>query len=179
MSEHVLHPGQIEGQVRIIEKRDTSFDHWCSTAFICYETLYHLSSISQSGILSISTLAWGAQLDISSFRLHYGKRYILANRIEKEWVTMRSYVERLEHYFMNAHTMCLPSFLLLYIGSTFTPPNSRAALPVASCLTVEMRQYGDKDSAAEVLGIRNNGRLSEASRVRTFNNMGAQAVNYF
>ncbi|KAG0215521.1 hypothetical protein BGX28_009569 [Mortierella sp. GBA30] len=46
--------------------------------------------------------------------------------------------------------------------STFTPKDTKVQCPVASCLTVEMRQYGDKESAAEVLAIRNNGRLSDS-----------------
>ncbi|KAK3817346.1 MAG: hypothetical protein J3Q66DRAFT_184088 [Benniella sp.] len=118
MPEHLLLPGQIEGWVRASNQNST-FSEWCSTAFICYESLYHLSSKAMTGTMKVSSLAWGAQLDISSHRLHY--------------------------------------------GSTWTPHGERGSLPVASCLTVEMRQYGDKDSAAEVLSIRNNDRLPDKS----------------
>ncbi|KAI8601388.1 WD40-repeat-containing domain protein [Dissophora ornata] len=124
---HTLHPGEIRSKslpsylYRTGERTEgfeSNRSEWCDTAFLCYETLYSLSSKSPQGLVSISTLAWGSQLDISTFRLHY--------------------------------------------GSTFTPLGSRRAYPVASCLTVEMRQYGDKDSAAEVLSIRNNGHLTES-----------------
>ncbi|KAI7817417.1 WD40-repeat-containing domain protein [Gamsiella multidivaricata] len=97
--------------------RNTLSD-WYDIAFICYETLYNMSSKSNQGRVSVSTLTWGSQLDISTFRLHY--------------------------------------------GSVFTPFGSQNRHPVASCLTVEMRQYGDKDSAAEVLAIRNNGHLYDS-----------------
>ncbi|KAF9982647.1 hypothetical protein BGZ75_005902 [Mortierella antarctica] len=97
--EYCLQPGEI-----IPDHIDSRFMRkprakWYDSAFISYETLYNLSSQSTQGLVSISTLAWGSQLDISTFRLHY----------------------------------------------------------------VEMRQYGDKESAAEVLGIRNTGRLPVSS----------------
>ncbi|KAF9929695.1 hypothetical protein BGZ67_006180 [Mortierella alpina] len=117
--EYCLQPGEI-----IPDHIDSRFMRkprakWYDSAFISYETLYNLSSQSTQGLVSISTLAWGSQLDISTFRLHY--------------------------------------------GSSFTPKNTKVQCPVASCLTVEMRQYGDKESAAEVLGIRNTGRLPVSS----------------
>lgn len=41
----------------------------CDTAFVAYETLYNLTTHP----LSVSTLAWGSSLDVSTVRLHYGK----------------------------------------------------------------------------------------------------------
>lgn len=46
---------------------------WCNSAFVAYETLYNMSARSAQGKVSISTMAWGSQLDISTFRMHYGK----------------------------------------------------------------------------------------------------------
>ncbi|KAG0260285.1 hypothetical protein BG011_001986 [Mortierella polycephala] len=115
--EHVVHPGEIVSRHCSSRLFDGPHSHWCACAFMCYETFYNTSSKSTQGLVSISTLAWGAQLDISTFRMHY--------------------------------------------GSIFSPNDSLKQVPIASCLTVEMRQYGDKDSAAEVLAIRNNGGLSE------------------
>ncbi|CAO3572312.1 unnamed protein product [Mortierella alpina] len=119
LSEYCLQPGEISpGHIdpRYLRRPRSK---WFDSAFIAYETLYNLSSRSTQGLVSISTLAWGSQLDISTFRLHY--------------------------------------------GSSFTPKNTHVQCPVASCLTVEMRQYGDKESAAEVLAIRNTGRLPVSS----------------
>ncbi|KAF9194036.1 hypothetical protein BGZ51_001380 [Haplosporangium sp. Z 767] len=115
--EHTLHPGETVSRHCSSKLFNGSHSHWCACAFMCYETFYNTSSKSTQGLVSVSTLAWGAQLDISTFRMHY--------------------------------------------GSIFSPNDSLKQIPIASCLTVEMRQYGDKDSAAEVLAIRNNGRLSE------------------
>ncbi|KAG0363435.1 Histone-binding protein rbbp4 [Podila minutissima] len=92
---------------------------WCNSAFVAYETLYNMSARSAQGKVSISTMAWGSQLDISTFRMHYGSRF---NSFEQ-----------------------------------------RSSIPVVSSSIVEMRQYGDKDSAAEVLSIRHNGRVNDNS----------------
>ncbi|KAF9398354.1 hypothetical protein BGX21_007891, partial [Mortierella sp. AD011] len=51
---------------------------------------------------------------------------------------------------------------LFETSSSFTPSGSERQYPVLSSLTVEMRQYGDKDSAAGVLAIRNNGQLPDS-----------------
>jgi hypothetical protein len=45
------------------------------------------------------------------------------------------------------------------------PNNEDREMQVASSMTVEMRQYGDKESAAEVLAIRNEGRLPLIAKV--------------
>ncbi|KAG0071811.1 Histone-binding protein rbbp4, partial [Podila epicladia] len=92
---------------------------WCNSAFVAYETLYNMSARSAQGKVSISSMAWGSQLDISTFRMHYGSR--------------------------------------------FTSFEQKSSIPVVSSSTVEMRQYGDKDSAAEVLSIRHNGRVNDNS----------------
>ncbi|KAF9024597.1 Histone-binding protein rbbp4 [Haplosporangium bisporale] len=81
---------------------------WCNSAFVAYETLYNMSARSDQGKVSISSIAWGSQLDISTFRMHYGSKFTAAIEPKKP-------------------------------------------VPVVSSSTVEMRQYGDKDSAAEVL----------------------------
>ncbi|KAF9995817.1 hypothetical protein BGZ79_010461 [Entomortierella chlamydospora] len=111
-------PGEIKGASCNPHLFETSMKTWCETAFICYETLHNLSSDSNQGTVHTSTLTWGSQLDISTFRMHY--------------------------------------------GSSFTPSGSERQYPVLSSLTVEMRQYGDKDSAAGVLAIRNNGQLPDS-----------------
>ncbi|KAG0318538.1 Histone-binding protein rbbp4 [Dissophora globulifera] len=111
-------PRAIYNSGKWTDREEARRPDWHDNAFMCYETLNSLSSQSPQGLVSISTLAWGSQLDISTFRLHY--------------------------------------------GSTFVPSRASKSYPVASCLTVEMRQYGDKDSAAEVLAIRNNGCLNES-----------------
>ncbi|KAF9578122.1 hypothetical protein BGW38_006244, partial [Lunasporangiospora selenospora] len=111
------HPGSLSSKMCNLGRRKRTFQEWCDSAFISYETLYNFSSKSEQGVVSISTLTWGSQLDISTFRLHY--------------------------------------------GSLFTPNEQKRSYPVASCLTVETRQYGDKNSAGEVLSIRNAGRLPE------------------
>ncbi|KAF9098925.1 hypothetical protein BGX23_004739 [Mortierella sp. AD031] len=120
---HVIHPGALEGR-RCGDEETDSFrgtrGDWYDTAFICYESLYNQSSTSAEGRLSMSTLAWGSQLDISTFRLHY--------------------------------------------GSLFVPTNETVEMPVASSMTVEIRQYGDKESAAEVLAIRNEGQMPMAAK---------------
>lgn len=95
-------------------------------------------------------------MDISSQRLHYGKER-KSNAIISMW---EARILLCDHSYR-----CT----LVKTGSTWTPHGERASLPVASCLTVEMRQYGDKDSAAEVLSIRNNDRLPDKSAVRTMN----------
>ncbi|KAG0373691.1 hypothetical protein BGX24_011353 [Mortierella sp. AD032] len=114
---HISHPGELEGRHRYEGKygQNGTRDDWYNTAFICYESLYNQSSFSEKGNLSMSTLTWGSQLDISTFQLHY--------------------------------------------GSVFKPNDNSHEIPVASSMTVEMRQYGDKESAAEVLAIRNEGQL--------------------
>ncbi|KAF9905830.1 hypothetical protein EC991_001235 [Linnemannia zychae] len=119
---HISHPGELEGQHRYEHRgsQNGTRDDWYSTAFICYESLYNQSSMSDAGSLSMSTLTWGSQLDISTFQLHY--------------------------------------------GSVFKPNDSNHEIPVASSMTVEMRQYGDKESAAEVLAIRNEGQLPLIAR---------------
>ncbi|KAF9102088.1 Histone-binding protein rbbp4, partial [Mortierella sp. AM989] len=116
--ELTLQPGEIRGIACNPRLFQTSMKTWCETAFISYETLHNLSSDSNQGTVCTSTLTWGSQLDISTFRMHY--------------------------------------------GSSFTPSGSGRQYPVLSSLTVEMRQYGDKDSAAGVLAIRNNGQLPDS-----------------
>ncbi|KAF9203198.1 hypothetical protein BGZ49_006672 [Haplosporangium sp. Z 27] len=115
-----LQPGEIRGAICKPHRRNypKSMASWCETAFICYETLHNLSSDSNQGTVQTSTLTWGSQLDISTFRMHY--------------------------------------------GSIFTPSDSTRQYPILSSLTVEMRQYGDKDSAAGVLAIRNNRQLPDS-----------------
>ncbi|KFH73500.1 hypothetical protein MVEG_00716 [Podila verticillata NRRL 6337] len=93
---------------------------WCNSAFVAYETLYNMSARSDQGKVSISSIAWGSQLDISTFRMHYGSKFTAAIEPKKP-------------------------------------------VPVVSSSTVEMRQYGDKDSAAEVLSIRHLGKVADHS----------------
>jgi hypothetical protein len=71
---HISHPGALEGRPRFENNGSVNGtqEDWYDTAFICYESLYNQSSISDLGSLSMSTLAWGSQLDISTFQLHYG-----------------------------------------------------------------------------------------------------------
>ncbi|KAF9921072.1 hypothetical protein FBU30_008949 [Linnemannia zychae] len=120
---YISHPGELVGQLRPEESNGLygTRDDWNYTAYICYETLYNQPSISDEGNLSMSTLTWGSQLDISTFQLHY--------------------------------------------GSIFKPNGNGAEIPVASSMTVEVRQYGDKESAAEVLAIRNDGQLPTIAKV--------------
>ncbi|KAG0077220.1 hypothetical protein BGZ90_007530 [Linnemannia elongata] len=119
---HISHPGNLPGRNYYEDNASQSGTRqdWYSTAFICYESLYNQSSISDEGSLSMSTVAWGSQLDISTFQLHY--------------------------------------------GSLFVPNGKKEEIPVASSMTVEMRQYGDKESAAEVLAIRNDGCLPSIAK---------------
>ncbi|KAF9547715.1 hypothetical protein EC957_007880 [Mortierella hygrophila] len=119
---HISHPGDLRGRNHYEDNASQSGTRqdWYSTAFICYESLYNQSSTSDEGSLSMSTVAWGSQLDISTFQLHY--------------------------------------------GSLFVPNGKREEIPVASSMTVEMRQYGDKESAAEVLAIRNDGYLPSIAK---------------
>ncbi|KAF8943582.1 hypothetical protein BGZ47_005274 [Haplosporangium gracile] len=119
---HISHPGDLKGRKYFEENGSQSGTRqdWYNTAFICYESLYNQSSVSDEGSLSMSTVAWGSQLDISTFQLHY--------------------------------------------GSLFVPNGKREAIPVASSMTVEMRQYGDKESAVEVLAIRNEGQLPSIAK---------------
>lgn len=72
---HISHPGDLKGRHRFEDNGSLNGtrEDWYDTAFICYESLYNQSSISDLGSLSMSTLAWGSQLDISTFQLHYGK----------------------------------------------------------------------------------------------------------
>ncbi|KAF9429339.1 hypothetical protein BGZ76_001437, partial [Entomortierella beljakovae] len=116
----ILQPGEISGAVYNTKQPSPSTKSWCEKAFISYETLHNLSSVSKNGSVSTSTLTWGLQLDITTFRMHY--------------------------------------------GSSFTPTGLGKQYPALSSLTVEMREYGDKDSAAALLNIRNNGRLPESSK---------------
>lgn len=57
----------------------------------------------------------------------------------------------------------------IFLGSLFVPNGKREEIPVASSMTVEMRQYGDKESAAEVLAIRNDGYLPSTAKVSAKN----------
>ncbi|KAF9306601.1 Histone-binding protein rbbp4 [Mortierella antarctica] len=124
---NVVQPGQIKPRNMITPKSYSQHQQspakvhadWCNSAFVAYETLYNMSARSAQGKVSISTMAWGSQLDISTFRMHYGSRF---NSFEQ-----------------------------------------RSSIPVVSSSIVEMRQYGDKDSAAEVLSIRHNGRVNDNS----------------
>ncbi|KAG0337844.1 Histone-binding protein rbbp4 [Podila horticola] len=123
---NVFQPGQIKARNLIAPKSypqhlsPAKFHaDWCNSAFVAYETLYNMSARSAQGKVSISSMAWGSQLDISTFRMHY--------------------------------------------GSKFTAFEQKTSIPVVSSSTVEMRQYGDKDSAAEVLSIRHNGRVNDNS----------------
>ncbi|KAF9906048.1 hypothetical protein BX616_000822, partial [Lobosporangium transversale] len=50
----------------------------------------------------------------------------------------------------------------LHYGSMFWTSKSPNPVPVLSSLTVQMREYGDKESAAQVLAIRHSGQLPES-----------------
>lgn len=82
---HISHPGNLPGRNYYEDNASQSGTRqdWYSTAFICYESLYNQSSISDEGSLSMSTVAWGSQLDISTFQLHYGKRKRIDVRLKK------------------------------------------------------------------------------------------------
>jgi len=61
----LLNPGDLDCM-----KMRADMSEVCDIAFVAYETLYNLTTHP----LSVSTLAWGSSLDVSTVRLHYGKR---------------------------------------------------------------------------------------------------------
>ncbi|KAF9358943.1 hypothetical protein BGX26_000549 [Mortierella sp. AD094] len=146
-----LQPGEIKGASCNPHLFETSMKTWCETAFICYETLHNLSSDSNQGTVHTSTLTWGSQLDISTFRMHYGEYFMIVASPIFFWQMIMQYDSSIIH--PTTYTR---------LGSSFTPSGTGRQYPVLSSLTVEMRQYGDKDSAAGVLAIRNNGQLPDS-----------------
>jgi hypothetical protein len=62
--EFVLYPGDLTSY-----RLNVDMKMICDTAFVAYETLYSLATSP----LSVSSLAWGSSLDISTARLHYGE----------------------------------------------------------------------------------------------------------
>ncbi|GJJ69131.1 hypothetical protein EMPS_01477 [Entomortierella parvispora] len=113
-NKYLLHPGELT-----FNRMNINMKLVCDTAFVAYETLYNLTTHP----LSVSTLAWGSSLDVSTARLHY--------------------------------------------GSTYSSVETQKSCPVASCLTVEMRRYGDRESAKEMLTLRDRTTLGEVGSAFT------------
>lgn len=167
---NVFQPGQIKPRNLIPPKSYPQHQSpakihadWCNSAFVAYETLYNMSARSDQGRVSISSMAWGSQLDISTFRLHYGK---IATRqgtsvpgyLSPLYLPLKTWTHHLIHNLSIRFNNVL--------GSKFTATNEpKKPVPVVSSSTVEMRQYGDKDSAAEVLSIRHHGKVADHSEV--------------
>ncbi|KAF9431038.1 Histone-binding protein rbbp4 [Podila epigama] len=59
------------------------------------------------------------------------------------------------------------STIRIHYGSTYTATNATESIPLVSSATVQMRQYGDKDSASEVLDIYRDGKLADHSMAMT------------